>query len=251
VPVVPLDGRTTSADARSAVSADGRTVFLATTVTEGDTTTDRLAAVDAIGGRVLAARGLADDVSLASAYPIGRQLAGVVARPGGGATVVFDASPTEVAVRRIPTLLRYDAALEPDGDPVRVTDLAERAETQAVAAGADGTVFLVVDVPHGAWVLAVPDAGGAGPVLVQLPDRVFDYAMTVEPAQEWALLPAADGVRAVDLRTGEVRAPLGLGCATGPDVRGIVPAGQGTGALVVGQCDAGGRWVQMLWVAGP
>jgi len=251
VPVVPLPRGTTSADARSALAPDGRTLYLATTVTDGAGTVDRLAAVDVTGGRVVASRGLVDDVSLASTYPIGRQLAGLVPRPAGGVTVVFDASPTDVAVRRIPTLLRYDAALAPDGDPVRVTDLAEGAETQAVAAGADGTVFLVVNVRGGAWVLAVPDGGGAGPVLVQLEDRVFDYALTVEPAQEWALLPAPEGIRAVDLRTGDIRAPLPLGCASGPDVRRIVPAWGGTGALVVGQCDVGSRWVEMLWVAGP
>ena len=46
---------------------------------------------------MLAHRDLADDVAAASTLPIGRQLAGLVARPGGGATVVFDASPTDVA----------------------------------------------------------------------------------------------------------------------------------------------------------
>ena len=48
------------------------------------------------------------------------------------------------------------------------------------------------------------------------------YALAVEPAQEWALLPALGGVRAVDLRTGEQPAPLDLGCAGGLHVRGIV-----------------------------
>jgi hypothetical protein len=251
VPVVPYQPGTTSSGLRTALSPDGRTLYLVATVSYGRRTSETLSAVDPIGGRVLAQRGLIDDVSLVSVYPIGRQLAGLVARPGGGATVVFDASPTDVPEERIPTLLRYDAALDPPSVPVRVTSLAERAETKAVTAGIDGTVFLVVGVPDGAWILAVPDGGGAGPVLVQLEDRIFDYALAVEPAQQWALLPAAEGVRAVDLRTGELRGPLDVGCASGPDVRDIAPAWQSSGALVVGQCDVGSRWVEMLWIAGP
>jgi hypothetical protein len=250
VPVVPYELGTTSADMRTALSPDGRTLYLVATVSLGSRISETLSAVDPLAGRVLAQRGLIDDVSLVSVYPMGRQLAGLVARPSGGATVVFDASPTDVPELRIPTLLRYDAGLDP-AEPVRVTSLAERAETQAVTVGVDGTVFLVVDVPDGAWILAVPDAGGAGPVLVQLADRIFDYTLAVEPAQQWALLPAAEGVRAVDLRTGEVRRPLDVGCASGPDVRAIVPAWQDAGALVVGQCDVGSRWVEMLWIAGP
>jgi hypothetical protein len=251
VPVVPHEPGTTSSDLRTALSADGRTLYLVATVTIGRRVSETLSAVDPLAGRVVAQRGLIDDVSLVSVYPMGRQLAGVVARPGGGATVVFDASPTEVPQLRIPTLLRYDASLTILEEPVRVTSLAERAETQSVTAGVDGTVFLVVDVPDGAWVLAVPDGGGAGPVLVQLADRIFDYAMTVEPAQQWALLPAPEGVKPVNLRTGEIRGPLDVGCSLGPDVRAIVPAWQDAGALVVGQCDVGSRWVEMLWFAGP
>jgi hypothetical protein len=30
-----------------------------------------------------------------------------------------------------------------------------------------------------------------------------------------------------------------------------VPGWENTGALVVGQCDVGSRWVEMLWIAGP
>ena len=112
---------------------------------------------------MLAQRDLADDVAAASQFPIGRQLAGLVARPGGGATLVFDASPTAVAEGRIPTLLTYDAGLVPVGGPVRATGLAEGAETQSVAGAADGTVFLLVAVEDGAWILGIPDGGGRRP----------------------------------------------------------------------------------------
>jgi hypothetical protein len=192
---------------------------------------------------------VAEDVARASTGPIGGQLGGLVARPGGGITLAFDASPTPIAQRRVPTLLAFDAALRPVGDPVRAAALGEHAEIQAVAGAADGTVFLLVEVPDGAWVLAVPDGGGAGPVLAQVDDRVFDYALSVEPAQRWALVPAPEGARAVDLTTGEVRPPFDVGCGPGTDVAGL--AQDREGALLVGQCDTDGAATPMVWFAGP
>jgi hypothetical protein len=198
---------------------------------------------------VLADRDLADDVDAASQYPVGRQLAGLVARPTGGATLVFDASPTAVAEDRIPTLLTYDARLEPVGAPVRATGLAEEAETQSVAGAADGTVFLLVAVRDGAWILGIPDGGGAGPLLAQLEDRIYGYALAVEPAQVWAVLPASVGTVAVDLTTGELSGPVAFGCRPKLDVRNVYPAPQG--ALVIGECDTPREDTQMLWFLGP
>jgi hypothetical protein len=122
------------------------------------------------------------------------------------------------------------------------------AEPKAVAAGTDGTVVLVVEVTEGAWILAVPDGGGAGPVLVQLDDHLYDYSMAVEPGQVWAVLPAFEGVRAVDLTTGEIQGPLDVGCP-GRDVRAVFP-GTG-GAVLIGECDSPRTRTQMLWFVGP
>jgi hypothetical protein len=247
--LLPLEEGTVSATGRSAMLAGRSTLFLVVTVDEGDVVRERLLAVDVGTGQMTADRDLIDDVAAASQFPMGRQLSGLVARPGGGVTVVFDASPTEVAEDRIPTLLPFDADLEPDGDPVRATSLAEGAETQAVSASPDGTVFLLVEVDEGAWILAVPDGGGAGPLLAQLDDRIYTYAMVVEPAQVWALLPAAEGVRAIDLVSGDVAGPVRFDCAPRLDVRAIAP-GTG-GALIIGECDTPREDTQLLWIVGP
>ena len=69
-------------------------------------------------------------------------------------------------------------------------------------------MFLLVAVDDGAWVLGVPDGGGAGPLLAQLEDRIYSYALVVEPAQVWAVIPAPTGAAAVDLTTGELRGPV-------------------------------------------
>jgi hypothetical protein len=234
---------------RSALLSGGATAYLFFSVDHGGGARERLAAVDVASGRFVAERNVGEDVAAASRYPVGRQLGGLVARPGGGATLVFDASPTEVAEDRIPTVLTYDAELERVGEPVRVTDLAEGAETQSVAGAADGTVFLLVAVRDGAWLLAVPDGGGAGPLLAQLEDHVYGYALAVEAAQVWAVLPAPTGALAVDLTAGETRGPLPIGCAPRLDVRDLYPASGG--ALMIGECDTPREDTQMLWFLSP
>jgi hypothetical protein len=82
-----------------------------------------------------------------------------------------------------------------------------------------------------------------------LPDPAHDFALAVEPAQEWALLPALAGARAVNLRTGEEAGPLDLGCGGGLHVRDL-RAGA-TGAVMVGECGPPAQRTAMLWLAGP
>jgi hypothetical protein len=247
--LVPASDGTMSADGRSALS--GSMLYVFVTVETGAGPLERLAAADLATGRVVAVRNLNEEVARASQVPIGRQLGGLVPRPDGGVTLAFDASPTDVAEDRIPTLLTYDARLEPVGEPVRATDLAEGGEIQAVTGGVDGTVFLLVEVRDATWVLAIPDGGGAGPVLAQLVDRIYDYALLVEPAQVWGLLPSAEGVRAVNLRSGEVAGPLSLACGPNLDIRHLLPGADGTGAVLMGECDEPREDTQMLWLVGP
>jgi hypothetical protein len=247
--VVPAGRDDVSVVGRSALLDGAATVYLFVSVESGDGTREVLAAVDVASGQVVSHRDLGEDVGAASRYPVGRQLAGLLARPGGGATLVFDASPTDVAEDRIPTVLTYDAELEPVSEPVRATDLAEGAETQSVTGAADATVFLLVAVRDGAWILGVPDGGGAGPVLAQLEDRIYGYALAVEPAQVWAVLPAPTGALAVDLTTGETRGPLPVGCAPRLDVRNLYPAPGG--ALMIGECDTPREDTQLLWLLSP
>lgn len=246
--VVPYTGKTGFAFGRSALAADGRTLHLFLSTRPATGSEERLVVLDAATGEVRVERDLAAVVGAASASPAGHELAGLVPQPDGGVTLVVDATPDRRRAGRIPTLLTLDAELEPVGEPVRVTSLAEQAQTHAVAAGVDGTTFLVADVRDGAWVLAVPPGGGAGPVLAQVEDA-FDHALVVEPAQVWGLLPAREGARAVDLTTGELRAPVDVGCP-GRDIRDVVPGADGQGALLIGECNSPRTRTQMLWVVG-
>jgi len=248
--LVPFGPPRDLAVGRSTVGGDGRTLFLFLSLSAGPSPREQLLSADTTTGALLYDRDLSNDVESTSQAPAAHDVAGLVPRPDGGVTLVLDATPQATRAGRIPTLLRYDRRLAPDGDPVRVTSLAERAQTRAVAAGRDGTVFLAVSVPDGAWILAVTDHGGAGPVLAQLPGSLVGPALVVEPAQVWALVAGATGARALDLTTGRVRPPIDLGCA-GQHLRAMVPGSGGVGALVAGECTSGSTRSPMLWILGP
>ncbi len=247
--VAPAGDDVRSATGRSALPAGSGRLYLFLALETADGARERLVAVDVATGGVLADRDLADDVAAVSAYPVGRQVAGLLPRPSGGVTLVFDASPTEVAEARIPALLRYESDLRPAGPAVRTTGLAEGAETRSVAGAPHGTVFLVVAVRDGSWLLGVPDGGGAGPLLAQLEDRIYGYALVVEPAQRWAVLPAATGALPVDLGTGDTGSVVPVDCGPRLDVRTLQPAAGG--ALMIGECDTPREDTQFLWFLAP
>lgn len=247
--VVPYAPGTTFSFGRSASSADGRTLYLFVSVELGQVADERLLAVDVATGAVRAEHRMGTDLRPVSLTPIGNAVSGLVARPHGGVTLAFDAMPAAFPLRQIPTLLSYDAALRPVGPAVPVLERTEGGQTRAVAAGADGTVFLGVQVAQEAWILAVADRGGAGPVLAQVVKSRYDDALVVEPAQVWGLMPAPEGARAIDLTTGTFGPPVDLGCEW-QDVRAIASGTDGR-ALLIGVCDSSRTRTQMLWVVGP
>ncbi|MDQ1660477.1 MAG: hypothetical protein QOJ68_457 [Blastococcus sp.] len=247
--LVPYADGTISSFGRSGMSADGRTLYLFVSVDLGQVADERLLAVDVATGAVRADRRLGADLRAVTLTPIGNGVAGLVARPHGGVTMAFDAMPASGPLRQVPTLLTYDAGLHPVGSAVPVIERADGAQTSAVAAAADGTVFLSVQVAQEAWILAVADRGGAGPVLAQVTKSRYDDALVVEPAQVWALMPAPEGARAIDLTDGTFGAPVDLGCDW-QDVRAIAPGSDGS-SLLVGVCNSSTTRRQMLWVLGP
>lgn len=246
--VVPYAVGTTFSFGRSALSADGRTLYLFVSVDLGPVADERLLAVDVATGAIRIDRPLAPDLSPVTLLPAGDAVAGLVPRPRGGVTLVFDAMPAASPLQPVPTVLSYDVALRPVGSAVHVLERADGARTRAVATTADGTVFLCVQVAQEAWLLAIADRGGAGPVLAQVAKSRYDDALVVEPAQVWGLMPSPAGARAIDLTDGALGPPVDLGCAW-QDVQAIAPGSDGS-ALVVGACISGATRTQMLWVVG-
>ena len=135
------------------------------------------------------------------------------------------------------------------GGPVRATGLAEGAETQSVSGVSTARSSCWSRCDDGAWILAVPDGGGAGPLLAQLEDRIYSYALVVEPAQVWAVIPAPTGRPARRPHHRRAAGPVVLDCEPKLDVRDVYPAPGG--ALMIGECDTPREDTQMLWFLGP
>jgi hypothetical protein len=248
--VIPFEEGTSLANGRSVLSPDGATVYLLLGTYVEERRLSLLVAADVATGRLLGGRDLFEEVRAASTTPISPFSIWLFARPDGGAAVLFDALPRDTFLLT-PTLLRYDAALEPTGAAVFLTDRSGNAETQAAAEAGDGTLVVSTEVQNGHRLLVLPPGGREATPLLDLPGRTFDYALTVEPALGWALLPDRSGARAVDLATGGVT-PVDLRCGSGLEVRDLVPAARGDGgALIIGRCDDPRPGTPMVWFTGP
>lgn len=248
VEAVPHEEGTGSAYGSSALSADGRTLYLFVGTTVGYRSTDLLVAVDAATGEFRAGRDLLDDTRGRSMRAIGRFAAGLVPRPAGGVVLAFAGTPPAGREVPVPTLLAFDAELSPVAYRLPGGSGAT-GETLAVTAGAGGSVLVAVSGEQEEWLLTGDDGTGATTRMLELLPRGFDYSFVVDPAQRWVLLPALDGVRAVDLAGGQART-IGLDCGMGSPAR-LLTAGSGAvAALAVGECARGADRVPTLWAFG-
>jgi hypothetical protein len=257
VVVLPHERGTDFSYEQSALSPDGATLYLYVgySLYETDSRPDpeevgRLFAVDVTSGEVLVERDVVPDLASISTYTSGVWSRGLAARPDGGASLVFDATPAPAAEpdeeAPLPTVLSYDDDLDPTG-MVQVTDPDPSAETRAVAAGVDGTVFLTVGGRE-PQVVAVGDGAASAVPVADHPDGYAGYGLSVEPAQEWAHVYTEDAVRPVDLTTGEAGEGLPLECE-GQGVRDLFQGRDGVVAVLIGECDSPAERTQFLWLA--
>ncbi|MGY1601598.1 hypothetical protein [Geodermatophilus sp. SYSU D00815] len=243
VVAVPYEEGTAFSFGRSALAADGATLFLFVAIAVGPRHLDLLVAVDARSGAFRGGRDLFEEVRQVSGFPVATHSSGLLARPDGGVTLVFDTwVAAAVEDGPAPGLLSYDAALEPLGDPVRL-DLGDGAELQAVAAGADGTLHLTVQPRSGDLIATVR---GSGADVVRIGGHAYDNSLVVDPAGRVAVLPAPAGARAVDLATGAT-GELDVGCAAVEPVGRVVPGAGPSTALLLGRCAAGRP---TIWLVG-
>jgi hypothetical protein len=131
---------------------------------------------------------------------------------------------------------------------VPVTGAVDDARLRAATVAADGTVFVRVETTDGAGLVELSPAGRSSARLLDFPGAAGDDALVVDPAQNWALVPATEGARTVDLTTGGSTA-VDVGCAPGIDH--LLPGLGGVSALMLGRCGPRGAAVPTLWIAGP
>ena len=248
--LIPFEEGTDLAQGESAVSADGTTVHLLLRSFEDGRQLNLLVAADVATGAVHAGRDLFLEVREVSRAGLGPYTAWLFARPDGGVGLVFDAYPAEAGIHGVPTLLRYDAVLEPEGPAVAMTELSDRAQLQAATATADGTVYVSAEVDDGTWVLTVPPGASTATRMTTLPGRDYGDALVVGPTRDWAALTTERGARTVNLATAGT-APLELGCPAPPDVTVLEPGPGGVGALVVGRCENRPPSPPTLWLTRP
>jgi hypothetical protein len=246
--VIPFERGTEVANGRSVLSADGQTVYLLLSSFVGNRRLNLLVVADIATGRQLNGRDLFEEVRDVSTSPIQPFSQWMFARDEGGVEILFDAFPTESG-RIVPTLLRYDDQLEPAGRPVQLTLGQQSAETQAAARASDGTTYISVETLKGDQVLVLRAGASSARRLLDLAGHTYDYALAVDPTQSWVLLPARNGVRALDLATGG-QTLVDVGCDSQQQVRKIVP-GRGAGAVLLGQCSAPRPGTAMVWFTSP
>ena len=248
--VIPFEEGTDLSRGASAVSADGTTVHLLLSSFVDGRQLNLLVAADVTTGEVLVGRDLFLEVREVSRAGIGPYTAWLFPRPDGGVSVVFDAYPARSGVHGVPTVLRYDEALEPDGPAVAMTGRSDRAQLQAAAVAADGTVWVSAETPDATWLLDVPPDGATRGHRLALAAQDYAGGLAIAPVSDWAVAVTEDGARTVDLATGGT-APLDVGCPAPLNVAVVAPGMGNVGALVVGRCTARPPSPPMLWMTRP
>jgi hypothetical protein len=246
--VIPFEDGTELASGSSVLSPDGETITLFLSSFVDGRMLDLLMSAGTSDGRILGGRDLSEEVREVSESGVGPWSTWLFARPDGGVSVVFDAYPPGVGIVAVPTLLRYDSALEPVGGPVALTGLGDVARLRAATVVPDGTVFVRTVVPDGSTLIELSPAGTSSTRRLQLPEPADDDALVVDPARGWALVPALEGARTVDLATGGSTS-VDVGCTPGVDQ--LLPGLGGVSALMVGRCGPRDAAVPTLWLTGP
>jgi hypothetical protein len=228
---------------RSTISADGSRLFLFVATAVDDRHLDLLVALDPGSGAFLGGRDLLAEVREVSSLPVETHSSGLLPRPDGGVTLTFDTWQDGGDSVPDTGVLTYDADLQPAARPTRVRLPGGAADGQAAAVAPDGTVHMVVQPTAGDLLVTVH--GGVGVEVADLGGHADDDSLALDPTGEWAVLPAADGARAVDLRTGGV-GRVAVGCPTAEPVQQVLPGAGPTRALLTGECLGAPR----LWLLG-
>ena len=231
--VIPFEEGTDLANGSSVLSPDEETITLFLSSFVDGRQLDLLMSADPSTGRIRGGRDLSEEVDAVSESGVGPWSTWLFARPRGGVTVVFDAYPPGAGILGVPTLVGYDALLEPVGGPVALTREGTSARIRAAAGAPDGTVFARVEDRDGSRLLAQAPGTSSGRELLDLGGQAEDDQLVIDPTRGWALLPAAGGARAVDLATGGGTL-VEVECAA--DVEQLLPGRRESSALMLGRC---------------
>jgi hypothetical protein len=247
VAAVPLAADTERVEGLTAVSDDGRTVFLYVLTTVDGRTTELVEAWDLADGELLAARDLFADVrGLAAPFTVPDPVS-LVPLPDGGVALV-----TNVWVdgtNHLPLVLTYDSGLTPTGDPIALGSGAVDPIARVAARTAGGRVLVLLRGSPASTLVAVrPDARQPVP-LVAVPGFGSTGHLALDPHGTTALLDGPTGARLVDLGAARTTT-VDVGCPTVTTVTALALSTSGRRALVLGSCPAPGPTQPTLWMTG-
>jgi hypothetical protein len=243
VAAVPLDPGTVDAVGDSALSPDGRTVWLFSATLVDGTYLYLLTGHDLASGGLVASRDLFPELRATHARDQRLDVVGLLATPAGEVVLAVNAFPG-TAPFWSPMLLVYDTALAPLTDPIAVAPRGASVAATALAMAGDGTAYVLVRGSPVSTLVALPP-GGLGP---EPRLEVTGYGNADElviDAQGRAVLPGRVGARSIDLTTGATT-EVDVGCSSTVTVRELASSASG-GIWMLGGCFEEGRPASMLW----
>jgi hypothetical protein len=243
VPALPLDDATTRVEGDSALSPDGRTVWLFSSTLVDGTFGYLVTGHDVTTGAIVRSRDLFAELRGIHVPHQDLDVVGVAAPAGGGVVLAVNIFPPGASSYWTPTMLTYDAALEPVTRPLTLASREAAEPATALAMAADGTAFVLLRGPQMHTLVAVPPGAHA-------PERrvaMAGFGLTDELALDHegrAVLPGRTGARRIDLASGAIT-DIDVGCPGAVTVRALSSSPAGT--WVLGGCFEESTPPAMLW----
>ena len=233
VAAVPLDEETSRAAGTSALSADGRTFWLYSTMLVDGRFQYLLTGHDVGSGGLVASRDLFLELRATHMPEQELDLVGLAPSHDGGVLLAVNAYPRASNPFARPLLLIYDASLEPVGDPVPLAPQEALVTGRALTTAPDGTALVALRGATLSWLVAFPPHGGAPEPRLEMAGFGFTDELVLD-GEGRAVLPGRLGARRIDPATGAAT-DIDVGCAGVVTVRAI-DSSPVTGTWILGGC---------------
>ena len=244
VAAVPLDRATLDVVGDSAVSADGRTVWLYSGMLVDGAYAYLLTGHDVATGELVASRDLFGELRAVHAAAQRLDVVGLTGTAAGTVILAVNAFRPRHAPFWSPMLLVYDTALDPLPGLVELSGAGARVTATALAAAADGTAFVLLRGWPVSTLMALPPGARAPEPRLDVTSYGGVDALGLDPGGR-VLLPGTLGVRSIDTATGAT-AEFDLGCPSAVTVQALASRPD-AGAWVLGGCFAEGDLPSVVW----
>ena len=241
---VPLGRATVDVVGDSAVSPDGRTIWLYTGMLVDGAYAYLLTGHDLTTGELVASRDLFGELRAIHVADQRLDVIGLTATPAGTVVLVGNAFGPRRAPYWSPMLLVHDTALDAVSGPVPLAGAGARVTATASATATDGTVYVLLRGWPVSTLVALPPGAQAPEPRLEVAGYGGADELGFDPRGR-VVLRGPLGVRSIEPSTGATD-EVDLGCPGAVTVRALAsrPAG---GAWVLGGCFVEGDLPSVLW----